>query len=159
MVRQLLLERAEETLHHGVVVRHSFAAHAGDESGILQLLLVSLAGVLHALITIVDDTFLWVASGNSHVQGVTGKSLVGSVTHRPTDDSTRVHVQHRSQVKPPLASRYVCDVSDHDSIHARGGKRPSQEIRSCGHALIGSPRTQVATAALALDPMFSPQPL
>jgi hypothetical protein len=39
-----------------VVIRRSLSAHAGDESGILQLLLVCLAGVLHAFVAMVDRT-------------------------------------------------------------------------------------------------------
>ena len=82
--------------------------------------------------------------------------LIGAITHRPAHDAASVHVQHRGQVKPSLARRHVSDIRDPDAILARAGKRPSQEIRSRGHALIGTPRTQVATTTLALDRMHSP---
>ena len=34
VVRQLLLERAEEAFHHRVVVGHAFATHAGHQAGL-----------------------------------------------------------------------------------------------------------------------------
>jgi uncharacterized protein YecE (DUF72 family) len=52
---RFVLERAEEALHHGIVVTVPFPAHAGREPLLSEHLLVRSAGVLRSLVCVVNQ--------------------------------------------------------------------------------------------------------
>ena len=55
LMHQLILERTEETLNHGIVIAVALATHAGHQPGLHQLPLVRHTGVRGALIGVMDE--------------------------------------------------------------------------------------------------------
>lgn len=54
VVSELLLQEPEEAFHSRVVVGHAFTAHARRKPRFLRLLRIGRAGVLRALVAVVD---------------------------------------------------------------------------------------------------------
>ena len=61
VVRELVFQTAEEAFYHRVIIRHAFAAHAGEHAIVFQLLLIGFTGVLHALIAVMNHPGLGLA--------------------------------------------------------------------------------------------------
>jgi hypothetical protein len=115
------------------------------------LLLVGLAGVLHALIDVVNDAVLGLALSQWDFQRRACQCLVRTISHGPADQASRMRAQYGGQVEPALTSRYVFDVDCPDAIRTEADERPLQSIGCSEYALVGAARAQVATTALADD--------
>lgn len=100
VVREFLLERAEEAFHHRIVVRHSLAAHARLQAGGLELGLIGAAGVLASLVAVVDRARRWPATFECHPERGAGQFLIRALTHRPTHDLSRVQVERGREMQP-----------------------------------------------------------
>ncbi|KHM90056.1 hypothetical protein OR60_22985, partial [Xanthomonas vesicatoria] len=58
----------------------------------LQLPLICTAGVLRALVTMVDCALRWPSAVQRHGQRSAGQRLIGPLAHRPARDLPAVHV-------------------------------------------------------------------
>src|SRR5262249_23610870 len=122
-----------------------------------KLLTIGMAGVLRALITVVDRAACGRTMDHRHLQGLAGQGLIDPIAHRPANDAARVDVEHGSQIEPTLLRRYVRDVGHPDAIHAGADEGPLDMARRDGRALVRCPRAQVAPPPLRLDCMVAPQ--
>ncbi len=61
------LEGAKEAFHDGVIIAVAHPAHADQAMMGLQLQLISQAGVLAALVGVVQETIRWMTSGQGHL--------------------------------------------------------------------------------------------
>lgn len=75
---ELLLQGTEEAFHGRVVVGNAFAAHARREPRFLQLLLIGFAGVLRALVAVVDGAFGRRATPQGHGERRAGECLTSA---------------------------------------------------------------------------------
>lgn len=117
----------------------------------MHVLLIGLAGVLNPLIAVVDRPFLRRSTGQCHVECSARERLVRTITHRPANDTPRVHVEHSGQVQPALPGRHIGDVGHPHAIGTEAGEGPRGSIRRCRHALIGAACMHVAAATLGQD--------
>ena len=87
--RALGLERGEEALHRRVVPHVARPAHAADHAMIDQQALELLAGVLAALVGMMQQGVRFAATPDRHDQGIGDKLCRHARAHRPADDATR----------------------------------------------------------------------
>ena len=64
-MHQLILERTEETLDHGIVKTVALATHARDHTTLRQQSLVGQAGIERSLIGVMDESGRRVSMGNA----------------------------------------------------------------------------------------------
>ena len=69
-VEQLTLQGGEEALGHRVVQGVADGAHRGDQAGRAEPATEGQAGVLAAVVAVMDQLGPWLALGDRHVEGV-----------------------------------------------------------------------------------------
>ena len=80
------LQQREEALGYGVVVTIAPSTHAGFQVVVVEKFAPIAAGVLDTLIRMNQHSLLWLATPNSHQQGVDDQIRPWIVLHAPTDD-------------------------------------------------------------------------
>ena len=85
-VEQLAFQGGEEALGHGVVQGVTDGAHRGDQAGLLEAAAECQAGVLAAVVSVMDQTWSGLALGDRHVEGVQDQFGAQVVGHGPADD-------------------------------------------------------------------------
>lgn len=96
-VDEVLLQRAEEGLHDGVVSAVALSAHGALGAGPVQQFPVGLACVLASTVAVVDEPWLWAAGDQSLVQSFDAQLL----PHVPasTQPTTFVPLWSREQIE------------------------------------------------------------
>ena len=86
------------------------------------------AGVLDTTIGVVDQSGLWTASPQGHVQG--GRSQLGSevIGHCPAHHRAAVRIENDGQVQPPLPGADVRDVAEPQLIWCTRVKLPLHQV-------------------------------
>ena len=87
-VQHFSLQRGEEALGHGIVIRIAGGPHRGHHPGFAAALTERIAGVLTAAIRVVNDR-LGPALRQGHVQGTEDELGLEVRLHRPADDAPR----------------------------------------------------------------------
>lgn len=96
-----VLQRAEKALAYGVVVAVSFATHAGAHSMDLDLALIDTAGILNALVAVMEQPRQRTPMHNRHAKRIEFQLTVGSLAHRPGNNPPRVQIEQDGQIQPP----------------------------------------------------------
>jgi hypothetical protein len=109
-VEQLALQGGEEALGHRVVQRVADAAHRGDQAGLLEATAERQAGVLTAVVRVMDKARGGIALGDGHVEGVQDQFGAQVVGHRPADDPAGEAVQHDRHIQPAFIGALLGDV-------------------------------------------------
>ena len=122
------LESAEKAFHGGVVEAIAGVAHADLAIISGQALLIRFAGVLAALIRVVEQLSRWIALPDRHVPRLQHQGGFHVFVHRPTHHPARKQVQNHSQVQPTFGSVDVGHVTDPFAIWGRRGKILVEEI-------------------------------
>ena len=118
LVLQFGFKRAPEGFHDGVVVAVCFAAHAGNQSVLLERLAVGRAGILHATIGVVDDLLRPAALLHRHLQRRQWQAGFQGLLHGPADQPSTVEIQNGREVKPPFGGGQIGNVLDPDLVDA-----------------------------------------
>lgn len=145
--RPFRLQRREEALHGGVVPAVAAPAHATDNAVVAQQALEVLAGVLAALVRVVQQLVRPAAPPQRHQQGVSHQLRRHRGTHRPADDAPRVQVQHCRHEEPAFRRPEVGEVGHPFAVWRIGLELPLQHVG--GDAVLGA-HTGVGRAAPAL---------
>lgn len=125
---QLILEDAEETFGHRIVVAVSFAAHAGRQSQCCELPLIRHGTVLGAPIGMMDEARLDASLAHRHGEGLQRELLIGLGTHRPPDHPPRIQIQEHRHVEPACLRRHGGDIAHPDPIQGGRHKALFQDI-------------------------------
>jgi hypothetical protein len=95
------LEGTPKAFHVGVVFAVGLAAHAGDQTVSFEGLLVEDAGVLDALVAVMDDTSRHRPSPDQRLaQGRLGQRGIEPCSHGQAEHPATATVQHPSDVEP-----------------------------------------------------------
>ena len=113
VVGPFVLERPKETRHRGVVLAASGAAPRAWHAEDLQGVLILVAFVLEATITVVKQVSTGGASClHSLTKGLADEFRCQRVAQRPDDYFTAEQIEHDGQVTQPCAvARYVMSVT------------------------------------------------
>jgi hypothetical protein len=119
---QLILERLEESLDHGVVIAIAFVTDAGDQSGLPQLPLVRPARVRRPLVRVMDQPRLRASMCERHLQRRQRHLLIRLRTHGPADHTARVQVQDHGQLDPARSCGNRREIARPDAIGCGSNK-------------------------------------
>lgn len=95
-----------------IVVGVATAGHRGRDAGLAQASREGKAGVLRALVGVVDYWELWSAPTYGHVERIKYEPGVECFRHRPADHAAREDVGDAGQIEEAVQSRDVLDVAD-----------------------------------------------
>ena len=123
-------ERAEKALHGCVVKAISNPAHTDLAVVGRQRILIRFAGVLAALIRMMQQALGWVAFQHGHLQRLFHQRSFHVIGHGPAHDLPRKQVHDYCQVQPTFRRVDVGDIADPFLIHRRGGEILVQQVRS-----------------------------
>ena len=126
---QFALERGEEALGHRVVVRIAHRSRRGHDAGFPAALAERVAGVLAALIRVMDDR-RGGALRDRHVQGRQNQLRSQVRLHRPAHDAPRIHIEHHGQIQKARPGRNVGDVGNPQPIGTLAVEPPLYEVYS-----------------------------
>ncbi len=100
-----------ETLVGGVIVAVCFAAHAGCDAVLLQLLGKGVAGVLRSAVRMVNEARARPATGQSFINGPLNEPGLQAGGSCPANDLAAVQIHVTGQVEPALGCREVGDIA------------------------------------------------
>ena len=118
LVLQFGFKRAPEGFHDGVVVAVCFAAHAGNQSVLLERLAVGSAGILYATIGVMDDLSRMAALLHRHLQRRQRQTGFQGLLHGPADQPPTVEIQNARQVEPAFGGGQISNVLQPDLVDA-----------------------------------------
>ena len=104
-------ERAEKALHDRIVKAISDTAHTDLAVIIRQSLLIGFAGVLTALIRMMQQARRGLTPQHGHLQGLFHQRSLHVIGHGPAHDLARKQVHDRRQVQPAFGGVDVGDIS------------------------------------------------
>ena len=126
------LERREEALHRRIVPAVTTAAHAAGHAVLAQRPLELLAGVLAALVGMMQQRAAGAASPDRHQHRVDDELRGHLRAHRPADHAAREQIQHHRHIQPTLGGPQVGEVGDPFGVGAAGGELPVQDVGGNG---------------------------
>src|SRR5262245_50391388 len=148
-VQQLTLERREETLAQGIVIRIPDGAHRGPHAEVETTLAVGDGRVLAAMIGMMDD-LVRAPLLQGHVernQYELGAQMRG---HSPADDPPAPDIDHHCEVEEAGGGRHVRDVGDPELVGALGTEIPLHQVGRRARLWIASRRGDPFAPAHAL---------
>src|SRR5213594_1818392 len=116
LMDQLIFERTEEALDHGVVVTIPLATHAGHKASLLYQPLIRDTGVQRPLIGVMNQARRRLPPLDGHPERPHGDLFVWRGTHRPADDPPRVQIEEHGQVQPARAGGNGREITSPDPI-------------------------------------------
>ena len=125
---QLILEDAEETFRHRIIVAVSFTAHAWRQPQCRELPLIRQGTVLGAPIRVMDEARLNASLVHRHGQGLQRELLVRLGAHGPPDHPPRIQIQEHGHIEPTRLRRHRRDIAHPDPIEAGRHKALLQHI-------------------------------
>ena len=131
MMHQLILENAEETFCHRIVVAVAFAAHAGRQPQCRELPLIRQGTVLRSPIGVMDEAWLNTPLAHRHGEGLQRELLIRLGTHRPADHPPGIQIQEHGHIEPARLRRHRRDIAHPDPIEGGRHKALRQHI-GCG---------------------------
>jgi len=139
-VEQLAFETREEALGHGVVVGVSDRAHRRTHAHLPAAVAEGDAGVLAALIAVMDD-LVGLALLDGHVQRAEHQISRHALADGPADDAAAPDVQHHRQIQEARPRRNVGHVRHPELVRPVGDeatlhqiwRRPLTRIALGGH--------------------------
>src|SRR5690606_34354646 len=129
------LQAREEALHRRVVPDVAGSAHAAGDPLIPQQPLELLAGVLTALVGVMQQLLRPAAPPDRHDQRICDQLRGHLATHRPADDTPREQIQYHRKIQPALARPDVREVRHPTLVRTGGLELPIQQVR--GNATLG----------------------
>ncbi len=129
------LQRREEALHRRVVPDVAGSAHAADDAAVGHQSLELLAGVLAALIGVVQQLVGLAASPDRHQQCIRDQLRGHAGAHRPADHAAREQIDHGRHIEPALGGPDVGEVGNPLLVRSLGRKLPVQNVRRHGRDL------------------------
>ncbi len=109
LMRQLILQRAPETLHRRVVIAIALPTHEGNHAELPQGGLICLGTILRSAIGVMHEPPGWTRDVDGLPQGTLHPVRRHPGVHRMTNYLTGVAILHASQIPPPFhgsAHRY-----------------------------------------------------
>ena len=94
----------------------ALAAHGLSEFRLFDELSIVPASTLAAPIGVVYQSRNRASASQSHLEGGAAKLRTHVILHRPTDDLTRGHVLHASQIKPAFVRVDIGDIGQLNGI-------------------------------------------
>jgi len=122
------LQRGEEALHRGIVPDVSRSAHRTGDAIVGHQALELFAGVLAALVGMVQQGIGLAAPPDRHDQGVGDELGRHGVAHRPADDAARVQVDHGRNIQPAFGGPDVGEVGHPFTVRRVGGELAIEHI-------------------------------
>jgi hypothetical protein len=117
---QFAFEAAPEAFHGGVVVAVATSTHARHGPRLGQALPVIAAGVLDALIGVMEQSAVGTALRERHVERGQWQRGGQRVTHRPANAPAAAPVQNPRHIEEAFLSFHIGDVSHPDGIGTCG---------------------------------------
>ena len=130
VMNEFVLERAEEAFRHGIVVAIALATHARRDTERRELVSVSQATILCALIGVMNEPRLHPPLSDGHRERVERQVLIGLGAHRPTDHPPGVQIQEHGDIKPPGSGWDGREITDPDGVESDRDKALLEEIWS-----------------------------
>src|SRR5688572_29969164 len=103
-IKELTLERREETLTHRIIEAVAHAAHRGTHSGRATAQTEGERGVLAALVGVMNHAD-WLPLLHGHVQGFDDQLASQVRRHSPAHDPPAPDIQHDREVERTAAGR------------------------------------------------------
>jgi hypothetical protein len=146
-LHEFAFEAAPEAFHGGVVIAVAPAAHAGNDPGQRQPLAIVAAGILDALVGVMEQLTGRAALRERHVERGQWQSGGQRVPHRPADAAPAAPVQNPGHIKEVFLCFHIGDVRDPHRIGSHGRHLFQQPIGGYGQRVIAVRQTQRAEAA------------
>lgn len=128
VMNEFILQGAEETLRHGVVVTVPLPAHTRCDAESDEVLLIGNTTVLSPLIRVMDQSGTDTPLTDRHRQCGKRQLLIRLLPHRPADDPSGTEIQQHRHIEPARAGRDHGDIPDPDAVEPRGHKPLLQQI-------------------------------
>ena len=128
------LEGSKETFHDRIVVTITHTAHAQLSVGCHQAVLVGGAGVLAALVGMVQQSRSRTASHQGHAQGGFHQVGIHLRGHGPTDYSAGKQIQNGGQIQPAFCRVDVGEIADPFLVGRQGRKVLVEPVGRWNHA-------------------------
>ena len=135
-----------------------FAAHARQHVVGPEDRPVARGGVEGALVSVVDEAGLRLASFDGHGEGIDGELPVLPVTHGPAHDAARIEIEQHGQMEPTLTGRDEGDVTDPDPVGLIDGEAPFEQVGGRRLAVACGISETEATHAFGHNPVDLAQP-
>ena len=148
-VNQFTLQRGKETLGHGVIVCIAHAAHAGAHTHLLAAVAKLDAGVLAALVRVVNHR-LGLAGHQGHVQRLRHQISRHAHAKRPAHHLAAEYIRDCGQVQKPRPGGQVGHVGHPQLVDVAGHKLAVYQV--WGRALTWIALGRDAVTAPAADP-------
>ena len=129
VMNEFVLERAEEAFRHGIVIAIALAAHARRDAERRDLVSVSHAPILCALIGVMNEPRLHPPLSNGHRECIERQVLIRRGPHRPPDHPPGIRIQEHGDIQPPGSGRDGRHITDPDGVEAGRDKALLEEIR------------------------------
>lgn len=147
---EFIFESAPERFDGGIIIAIGLAAHAGLDTGVLELSAVFRAGVLRASVGMMKEAFRRkrLAMFDSHGEGIEGQAGLEIFLHSPADDFAAVEIHNAGEIEPTFPGSNVGNVTDPDLINGGGSGPVGQAIGREGMRMvaIGGADAKTATA-------------
>ena len=106
---ELALERGEEALAHGIVVRIAHRPHRRAHASVAAALAEPDRGVLRTLVRVVDHS-LRPPPQKRHVQSAEHQLGGKCRRHRPADDAAAIRIEHDGEIEKAGPRRYISNI-------------------------------------------------
>ena len=104
-----------------------------------------------------DQTCCWLPAPNGHLQGIYDELGSWMARHRPSDEPSRVSVQHKRQVKEAFVGFHIGYVRNPEAIRRYGSEISVDEIRGRDGTPIPASSAFLTAAEATLEPFFTHQ--
>ena len=106
-VDEFTFQAAEEIFSNGVIIGIASTGHALADTIGRQTVTKGLGGILHAAVTVEDETLRGLTAAVSHIQSGQRQLSVNPIRKSVADNLSGAKVLHNCQVQPALASRDI----------------------------------------------------
>ena len=120
LVNKFVLERGKEAFGDRIVPAIASSTHARFSPDACQSITIQFAGVLAALVRVMEYFSSRLACFYSVVQGSQSTLRRQAIRQRPSDYRSRVQVDDDRKIRPALTRFYIGQVGDPDVIGAAG---------------------------------------
>ena len=150
---EFIFKSAPERFDGGIIVAIGLAAHAGLDTGVLELSAVFGAGVLRAPIGMMKEALRRkrLTMFDRHGEGVERQAGFQIFLHGPADDFAAVEIHDAGEIEPAFPGSNVGNVTDPDLINGRGSRPPGEAIGRDGMRMVAIGGADAKAAPAASD--------